>query len=425
MKRTLTIAQLVVSFCVAACGGEPDATRIDESDLSPQGDALPDDLFAAPSWTAQPGIAGSGNFERFGFSVAVSGDTAVVGAPASDGNPGASGDGAAFVYVRSAGAWELQQMLWGSDADRGDEFGWSVAIDGDTVIVGAPQMQGEGRPGAAYVFTRSCGLWTEEQKLADPDPMPDALFGYAVSLSGDSALVGAARHDTGSEDAGAAYVFTRSAQVWTEEAALSAPEPLPMQFFGSSVDLQGSRAILGAPGDGPKFEGTGSAFVFDRSGGTWNLAAELIAPDATKAGAFVGYSVALDGDTALVASPGEQAAYVFERSAYAWSFEQELEAPIPEAGFATAVDIDAGTIVVGAPFDGALAESAGAVSTYVRSDGAWDLEETITKPGGDGQDLFGFSVAIDSGTAVVGAVGDYADGAHAGSASVFAGAPAP
>ncbi|MCI0529390.1 MAG: FG-GAP repeat protein, partial [Nitrospira sp.] len=178
--------------------------------------------------------------DRFGFSVAISGTTAVVGATHNDdacvANPGCN-SGSVYVFVQAgAGVWNFQQKLTASDAILGDQFGFSVAISGDTLVVGAPQPEVFGN-GAAYVFVRSGVTWTEQQKLTASDAAAGDQFGHSVSISGDTVVVGARFNDDAGNASGSAYVFVRSGVTWTEQQKLTASDAAANDDFGTSVSI--------------------------------------------------------------------------------------------------------------------------------------------------------------------------------------------
>ena len=270
----------------------------------------------------------------FGSSVAISGDTALVGAPLHD-TAGAADAGAAYVFVRSAGSWTQQAKLTAADGAAHDSFGYSVALSGDTALVGASRHDTAGLAdaGAAYVFTRSGGSWTQQAQLTAG--AAGDIFGGSVALSGETALVGAVRHDSGgAADAGAAYVFTRSAGSWTQQAQLIAADAAAADWFGGSVAVSGDTALVGAYGrDTPGQADAGAAYIFTRSAGSWTQQALLIA-DAGAAGDMFGNSVALSGETALVGARFHDtvgqadagAAYVFTRSGGSWMQQAKLTA---------------------------------------------------------------------------------------------------
>ena len=152
---------------------------------------------------ASDGAAG----DSFGTYVSVDGDTAVIGARNDDDN--GHNSGAVYVFVRNGGVWTEQQKLLASDGVAGDQFGWSVSVDGNTAVIGAPFAEGDG---AAYVFVRNGSVWSEQQKLFASDGLA-VDFGWSVSVDGDTAVIG---DDEAHDYTGAAYVFVRSGGVWSE-----------------------------------------------------------------------------------------------------------------------------------------------------------------------------------------------------------------
>ncbi len=204
--------------------------------------------------------------DQFGFSVALDGDTALVGARLVGGGP-VQGPGAAYVFTRDAmGIWTEQVKLVASDADYGDRLGHSVALDGDTALVGTHYDFGS-FSGATYVFTRDAmGTWAEQVKLVTSDAAASDQFGYSVALDGDTALVGT--HDNvGIIDSGATYVFTRDAMgTWTEQVKLVASDAAASDQFGISVALDGNTALVGARLDDDVGISSGSAYVFTLTG---------------------------------------------------------------------------------------------------------------------------------------------------------------
>jgi hypothetical protein len=250
-------------------------------------------------WTEQAKLLASDGvtFAKFGRSVALDGDTLVIGAPGDDDN--GEGSGSAYVFTRSGGVWTEQAKLSISDGGQFDYFGWDVALDGDMAIIGRFQdMNGPGL-GSAYVFTRTGGAWTEETRLLASDGQPVNQFGKGVALDGDTAIVGAPRHDDNGEQSGSAYVFIRTGVLWTEEAKLLASDGAAWDYFGVSVALDGDTALVGANRDGGYPYYSGSAYVFTRSGGVWTEEAKLLPTDGADGDEF-GQKVALNGSTALI-----------------------------------------------------------------------------------------------------------------------------
>jgi hypothetical protein len=307
----------------------------------------------------------------FGFSVAISGETVVVGSPFDNG-----AQGSAYVFARSGGVWSLQQRLFASDAAAGDFFGVSVAISGETVVVGAHNDDGAAglNQGSAYVFARSGGAWSQQQKLEAPDAADSDQFGVSVAISGETVVVGALGDDgAGGIDQGSAYVFARSGGVWSQQQKLEASDAAAVDRFGSSVAISGETIVVGATlDDGAGAVDQGSAYVFARSGGVWSQQQKLEAQDAGEGDTF-GLSVAISGDTVVVGAPFDDgaagvlqgSAYIFARSGGVWSQQRKLEAPDAdeEGEFGLSVAISGATVVVGSRNDGAAGVNQG--SAYV------------------------------------------------------------
>ena len=261
--------------------------------------------------TASDGVAG----DHFGFSVAISGTSALVGAPGRN-----SFTGAAYVFVRSGTHWSQQAELTAYDGAIRNVFGWSVAISGATALVGAYFKNQQ--TGAAYVFVRSGATWFRQAKLTASDGVHYALFGWSVAISGNSALIGAPQRNAFT---GVAYVFVRSGTHWSQQAELIASDGAMGDQFGYSVAISGISAAVGAPNLGT-FK-TRPAYVFGRSGTHWSQQSELTASDSEAALGF-GLSVAISGTTAVVGAPFMNsdvgAAYVFVPSGTIWSQQAKL-----------------------------------------------------------------------------------------------------
>jgi hypothetical protein len=236
------------------------------------------------SWSQQEKLTAADgfNFDSFGTSGSISGDTVIIGAPGKTQNLGA-----AYVFVRSGSAWSQQQELTPSDATV-TSFGGSVAIDGDTAIVNAVVQSG-----GASVYVRSGTSWSQQQVLTPSDPPP--VFFDMVALSGDTAVVGASGTPTAP---GAAYVFTRSGATWSQQQKLAASNPMAGDGFGTSVAVNGDVAVVGAP---LSFMNMGDAYAFSRSGSSWSQPEEINLPGTSTAPSF-GSSVAVSGMTIVVAN---------------------------------------------------------------------------------------------------------------------------
>src|SRR5437667_79202 len=235
---------------------------------------------SGPTWSEQQQLVAPDGLpnDHFGCSVAVSGDTAVAGACADDTAQGTD-TGSAWVFVRSGATWTAQQQLLAPDGASGDAFGCSVAVSGDTALAGA--CGGEGpiggaNTGSVYVFVRAGVTWTPQQELYAADVGSNAQFGYSTSISGDTVVVGAPYADLpAGADAGSAYVFVRSGTTWSLQQKFRPYDPTPNAKFGWSVSISADTLVVGAPTAAP----AGAAYVYRRFGGTtWVQQQKLTAP---------------------------------------------------------------------------------------------------------------------------------------------------
>lgn len=333
--------------------------------------------------------------------VALDGDTLVVGAPTAV--VGSTQQvGRAFVYLRTGNDWAQQGELIPSldDLAAFDEFGSAVAVSGDTVIVGARRQNSD--QGAAYVFLRSGTTWSQQAKLTASDSAVGDGFGAAVALSGDTAVIGAGGGD-------ASYVFKRVGTNWTQQPKLAGAAG---DGFGCAVAVSGDSALIGAPG---KTSNTGAAYVFKSAGGNWS------SPTATlltaSAGTYLGYAVDLSGRYALLGAPGQTsntgAAYVFYSNGTTWS----QQASLTVTGGATGDRLGQTVNLGGEQADVALLGAPGATSTqgaaylFTRGSGknatAWTASASnpLTAEAGANNDALGRSVALFGDTAVAVAPG--------------------
>jgi uncharacterized protein (TIGR03437 family) len=372
---------------------------------------------------------GSAN-DGFGYAVALDGDTVLVGAYRSDAV--ANDQGAAYAFALRDSRSVERQKLTAADGVAGAQFGYSVALDGDTLAVGALYHTGgaNGSQGAVYVFARSGPTWTLQQKLTANDGAEGDQFGHAVALSGDTLVVGANGDDVGGNgNQGSAYVFTRNGTVWAQRQKLTAVgiDGLAGDNFGASVSLSGQTVAVGAPGVN---NSQGSAYVFRFNGSVWTQQAKLSANDGA-AGDFFGYALALDGDTLAVgaeddtidANARQGSAYVFTRNGAVWT--QQIKLTASDGGlndrFGGAVALSGDTLAVGAIFNTVGANvRQGSVYVFTRSGATWVETRKLTASDGAAEGRFGYSVALRGGALVVGAQYDnIGASSQQGSAYVF------
>ncbi|MBI1762033.1 MAG: VCBS repeat-containing protein [Acidobacteria bacterium] len=354
--------------------------------------------------------------DQLGRSVAISGDTVVAGAPGD--NIGANANqGSAYVFRRSGATWAQEAQLLAPDGLGGDSFGQSVAIDGDVIAVGAAfdDKPAGSNAGSVYVFRRTGTVWAFEQKLVPNDPQANDRFGNAVSLVGDLVLVGASLKDIGANaDQGAAYVFKRAAGTWTQQTRLTATngvvsDGVALDEFGYGVALNGNTALIGVPG---RASGKGVAYVFTTDGTTW-MFQQQFTNNTLAANDRFGNAVALNADTALIGAPNALAAhqgagFVFTRSGTTWAEQAQLIANDGAAddGFASSVALIGETALLGAPFDNlGFSEEIndqGSAYEFVRAGTNWFQQTKLKANDGAADDQTGIAVALSAQYAVVG-----------------------
>ena len=350
--------------------------------------------------------------DRFGNSVAISRNTAIVGAY-RDGDRG-RWSGSAYVFIRSEGVWMQQAKLIADDTDTYDEFAYSVAISGDTVVVGAPNDDhGGDYSGSAYIFTRSGGSWTQEAKLTATDAAANDSFGWSVAICRGTVVIGArgSINEEGS-DSGAVYIFTRSEDVWTQQAKLTASDGAADDHFGCSVSISGETIAIGAQGDDYIWDSTGSAYVFMRTGSVWTQQAKLTAANATLMANFGG-SVSVSEDTIIVGAAeygvygnDSSSAYIFIRSRGSWVQQAKLTpADITrDKRFGNSVAISGDTVVVGAFGDDEERDRSGSAYIFKRSGNIWTQQSKLNAFNPAENDRFGCSVSISGWQVIVGAL---------------------
>lgn len=365
--------------------------------------------------------------DRFGTAVGVNGSTIVVGAPFA--SQFGQFTGTAVVYTGSGAVWDEQATLLADDAAVGDRTGWTVDVEGDTIIAGSYGNNAAGvDSGAAYVFIRTGTTWSQQAKLVPSDGATFDGIGYSVAIDGDTAVVASVSDDDDGTDSGSAYVFTRSAGAWTEQAKLVASDAAAGDNFGFWLDIDGDTVIVGAPGaDIASAGNAGAAYVFTRTGSSWSEQTKLTAPDATANDQF-GHGVTIDGDTVGVGVPFDDdtgidggSAFVYARTGSVWSQQAKLLGADTAAGdrFGSAVATNGSVLVVGAPRDGIAGNVSGSAYVFARADTLWSESTKLVPADNQTGDQFGISVAI-SGDVIVGAHNDDDDGNNSGSAYVFA-----
>ena len=342
--------------------------------------------FSGSDWTEQDKLTPADGYsgDYFGWSVAISDDYAIVGARYGDDN--GSGSGSAYIFLRSGSEWTEQAKLLPADGYSSDYFGSSVAISGDYAIVGAYRDDDNGNnSGSAYIFQRSGSVWIEQTKLTPSDGYSSDYFGYSVAISGDYAIVGAYRDDDNGTDSGSAYIFQRSGTDWTEQAKLLPSDGYSSDNFGWSVAISGDYSIVGAYFDDDNGNNSGSAYIFLRSGSEWREQAKLLPSDGYSSDYF-GHSVAISGDDAIIGAyldddngSGSGSAYIFQRSGSDWTEQAKLTPAdgYTEDQFGVSVAISGKVSVVGAYYDDDNGNNSGSAYIFVKEDVPPPLEVTM------------------------------------------------
>ncbi len=412
----------------------------------------------------------TGGGDQFGAAVALDGDTLVVGCPYEDSdatgvngsqsNNLVSDSGAVYVFVRSDGGWSQQAYLKPPASDIGDNFGYSVAVDGDTVIVGAwfedsgaagvngnAADDSKTNSGAAYVFVRNGTTWSQQAYLKGATSNENDRFGYSVDVSGDTAVVGSKYRDAGAlSDSGEATVFVRAGGAWSLQQTLLPSNPEALDEFGTSVAVSGNTIAVGAvreatstgginPAPNESGDDDGAVYLFVRSGSTWSQSHFLKASNPTN-GDYFGQDLALDGDTLAVGSPFEDsnatgvngsqsnesatdagAVYIFVRSGSTWSQQAYVKASNTGVGdyFGHYLALSGGTLLVGSYLEDSNATgiggnggdnsagNAGGAYLFTRAGTVWSQPSYLKASNTEANDNFGVDVAVGGDVVAIGA----------------------
>ena len=382
--------------------------------------------------------------DSYGFTVALDGDYALVGAPGADG--AGTERGQAYLYLKSQGGtdgWGQIKILGADDAADGDFFGVSVSISGDYAVVGAVGENGSGTDqGAAYVFYRNEGgadNWGQIRKIAASDKADSDGFGFSVSIDGQTIIVGSDGEDGAGTDRGAAYIFAKDqggVDNWGQVAKVVSADPGNGDRFGYSVSLAGDFAVVGAPKEDADGTDRGAAYMFARDLGgldAWGLVKRL-EPGTPSDNSWFGNSVAIEGSLAVVGAAWEDgggtdrgAAYVFSRDAGGadlWGQIKQLVASDRTDGdfFGYSVNLNGANVVIGASWAEGGGTERGQAYVFSKDEGGvdnWGEVQRLRASDGANQDWFGWSIAISGSYILVGAGGEDGAGSDRGAAYMF------
>jgi FG-GAP repeat/PEP-CTERM motif len=375
-------------------------------------------------------VASDGEAEDFyGSDVAISGNTAIIGAPGDDdkGAPFLDGSGAAYVYTlgNDGSISAPATKLTASDGAAGDQFGQSVGVSGVLAIVGAYGDDDKGASsGSAYIFENDGSDWSQITKLTASDGGSGDVFGASAAISGSTAIVGAYSDDDHGAESGSAYIFENDGSGWAQVAKLTALDGAASDYFGRSVSISGSIAIVGSHYDDDNGDASGSAYIFENDGSGWAQVAKLTAPDGT-ASDYFGESVAISGNTAIVGAYGDDdkgdgsgSAYIFEDDGSGWGYVAKLTADDGAATdyFGNSVAISGSTAVLGASGDDSISGSA---YIFEDSGSGWVQVAKVAAHDPLSGAYFGSPVSLSDNTALIGAIGYDDNGQSSGAAYIF------
>jgi hypothetical protein len=389
-------------------------------------------------WLEQKITADDGQAnDLFGFRVLVAGDTAFVSAPAPIYRPGS-----VYVFKNVNGTWTQTQKLVATPdvtppPNWSDFFGWSLAFSGNTLLIGSPfTFDTQGPTGAAFVFTNSNGVWEQSEQLKASDAVATDYFGQAVGLAGNAAVVGAYNKNGGE---GAAYVFANSGEAWSQTQELFASDGLPADGhqFGEALSFDGRGIVIGAPG--PDYVSTGvypqgAAYVFRNTGAAFVQVQKLTATDGS-AGDQFGFAIELSGRRMIVgspaadidANPNQGAAYLFSRTNGVWTQDQRITASdgVAYDQFGQSVALEGKRALVGEwSHDDDFSHNppppkAGTAYFFRLVGGSWDFVQEGTASDGQPGDSFGWDVDLDHHTFLIGAQGSVNGNLYQGAAYIY------
>ena len=345
--------------------------------------------------------------DNFSTSVSISGNYAIVGAPGNDDDGDRSGS--AYIFFLDGGVWTQQAKLTAKDGAGGDFFGRSVSIDGDWAIVSS--HHDDIWSGSAYIYQRDGKNWKEHGKLDPDDGEANDSFAFSVDISGDTAIAGMPQDNDKGNDSGSVYVYVRVKDKWVEQQKFTPRDAEEGDIFGSAVAIEGDHAIIGALWDDDKGNRSGSVYVYKRVRQLWTQEAKLVASDGARNAEF-GFSVDLSGKYAIVGAYGHNkgtgAAYIFVRNEDKWTEEAKLTASDgqPKDDFGISVSINGATgnigALVGSYRHDAKGSNSGAVYSFLRKGNAWVERAKLIASDVEAAERFGVSVSLSANHGIIG-----------------------
>ncbi len=295
---------------------------------------------------------------------------------------------------------EFKQIA--SDATGHDEFGISVDMTDDYVIIGAHRDRPHGSySGSAYIYKHENGVLSQELKLVPDDSDSYMRFGWSVGISGNFAIIGAKGDEISRPDAGSVYFYKFNGSTWVQHQKLFQTEsPEKDDEFGTSVDIEGNYAVVGAWGDDDE---TGAAYVYYLNGDNWEFQERLIADDRST-GHFFGGAVSIDGNLIAAGAPGNASAYVFQRNGSSW---QQIDKLLPSSAgvndlFGESIAIKGEYLIAGAYESDENGENSGSAYIFKRNNNDWTEVKHLVPGDGAADDEYGITVSLEGAYAAVG-----------------------
>jgi hypothetical protein len=333
--------------------------------------------------------------DNFGSAVAISGDYVIIGAMHDD-DGDKTNSGAAYLYKRESNTWVKKQKLLASDAASNDYFGCAVAIDGDIAFIGAYNKGS----GAAYLFENNNDTWTQKEKLTGGDS--NAQFGWSVSISEETVIVGAPYDD--SNNYGAAYIFVKGVNGWSKQQKIKYSQQ-PNQRFAWSVSISRNIAVIGEP---YYYYNTSNKYYYSRihsflrENGSWSRKGEIA--QAYKPNSYFGYSVSISGQNVIVGQYNSNLAYIYSIDPQGEMTQvKQLKPPSGSIQFGYSVSISENYAIVGANYDDDKFSNEGSAYIYYFKDNDWFFHSKIAASNNAQSDQFGSAVAISNDSVIVGA----------------------
>lgn len=364
-------------------------------------------------------------FDYFGYAVSMDEDRVVVGAPNSDGVKKRTGVVNIFDFDETG--WRNVQRLSAPDSEEYDEFGYSVSLQGNYIVVGDPFTDNQGgNSGSVYVYELKNYKWHFIQKLIPDEYYEYDNFGISVGIDADTIVVGANRTEVYGD--GAVYVFKFNGSEWQQVQKLYAQDGTGGENFGVSVSISDNRILIGDDLDDDLGFNSGSAYIFEYNGNQWIQSKKLLPSKGETRGKF-GNSVHISGNQLIIGSEnktvseyyGAGSAYIFEYNGSSWIESKVLNAQDPHNNdnFGSSVKIINDNVIIGSRLRDEFGVNSGAVYYYNLVDSEWKLMKKFLPGDGGGLDFFGNSVDVFGDKVIIGAYGNNDNGNDSGSAYIF------